>query len=278
MGRSRLPEGRAIGHSAAMLIAQISDMHINAPGTPSMSGVDTIGNLQRCVAAVNALDPAPELILATGDLTKDGTADEYAALRELLAPLRAPVYAIPGNHDIREAMREAFADAAYLPRDGGYLNYVVEGHELRLIALDTVVAMAPHGMLDDGRLEWLTARLEEAPDRPTALVMHHPPFVSGYAAMDAMRCLDGETLGALVAEHKQIQGILSGHLHRAAHVNFFGTTATASPSTAAQLRLDLSGTVTLGERAIWSDDPPAYMLHLWQPDAGLTSHVMQVPA
>ena len=155
---------------------------------------------------------------------------------------------------------------------------MIEGHDLRFIALDTVVAMAPHGMLDDGRLEWLTARLEEAPDRPTTLVMHHPPFRSGYAAMDAMRCLDGEALGALVAEHGQIEAILSGHLHRAAHVNFFGTTATASPSTAAQLRLDLTGAVTLGERAIWSDDPPAYMLHLWQPGAGLTSHVMSVAA
>jgi len=265
-----------IGHCAAMLIAQISDMHINAPGTPSMSGIDAIGNLERCVAAISALDPAPDLILATGDLTKDGTAGEYAALLELLAPLAPPLYAIPGNHDLREAMAEAFTDAAYLPRDGGFLHYVIDGHPLRLIALDTVVAMAPHGMLDAGRLDWLAARLGEAPEQPTVLVMHHPPFRSGYAAMDAMRCMDGDALGALVAEHRQIERILCGHLHRAAHIRFAGTTATTAPSTAAQLRLDLSGTAVLGERAIWSNDPPAYMLHLWQPGEGLVSHVMQV--
>ncbi|MDH3234824.1 MAG: metallophosphoesterase, partial [Alphaproteobacteria bacterium] len=161
-----------------MLIAQISDMHINAPGTPSMAGIDAIGNLERCVSAINTLDPAPDLILATGDLTKDGTAEEYTALLELLAPLAAPLYAIPGNHDIRETMVGAFADAAYLPRDGGFLHYVIEGHPLRLIALDTVVAMAPHGMLDEGRLDWLAARLDEAPEQPTVLVMHHPPFRS----------------------------------------------------------------------------------------------------
>jgi 3',5'-cyclic AMP phosphodiesterase CpdA len=276
MERSRLPEGRAIGHSAAMLIAQISDMHINAPDAPSMSGIDAIGNLERCVAAVNALDPAPELILATGDLTKDGTADEYATLRALLAPLKAPLYAIPGNHDIREAMRAAFADAPYLPRDGTYLHYVIEDHALRLVALDTVVAEAPHGQLDDGRLDWLAARLKEAPDRPTAILMHHPPFRTGYAAMDAMRCFDGDALGALVAKHPQIVGILCGHLHRASHTPFFGTTAASAPSTIAQLKLDLSGAKALGERAIWSDEPPAYMLHLWQPGEGLVSHVMQV--
>jgi 3',5'-cyclic-AMP phosphodiesterase len=259
-----------------MLIAQISDMHINAPGTPSMSGVDATGNLERCVAAINALDPAPELVLATGDLTKDGTADEYATLLELLAPLKAPLYAIPGNHDIRETFLAAFAGAAYLPRNGGFLNYVIEGHPLRLIALDTVVAMAPHGMLDEGRLDWLAARLGEAPPQPTVLVMHHPPFHTGFAAMDAMRCMDGEALGALVAQHDQIEGILCGHLHRASHMRFFGTTATSAPSTAAQLHLDLSGEIVLGKRALWSDDPPAYMLHLWQPGQGLISHVMQV--
>jgi len=259
-----------------MLIAQISDMHINAPGERSMGGVDTAGNLRRCVAAIGALDPAPDLVLATGDLTMDGTAAEYAELRALLAPLGPPLYAIPGNHDLREAMLEGFADAHYLPRDGGYLSYVIDGYPLRLIALDTVVAMAPHGMLDEGRLEWLAERLAEAPDRPTVLVMHHPPFRSGYAAMDGMRCLDGEALGALVARHGQIERILCGHLHRASHVRFHGTTATTAPSTAAQLKLDLSGSVTLGERAIWADDPPAYMLHLWQPGEGLVSHVMQV--
>jgi len=259
-----------------MLIAQISDMHINAPDAPSMSGLDAIGNLERSIAAINALDPAPELVLATGDLTKDGTAAEYATLRELLEPLEAPLYAIPGNHDIREAMVEAFADAAYLPRDGSYLQYVIEDYALRLIALDTVVARAPHGQLDDGRLDWLAARLDEAPERPTALLMHHPPFRTGYAAMDAMRCFDGDALGGLVAKHEQIEGILCGHLHRASHMPFFGTTAASAPSTIAQLKLDLSGGKTLGERGIWSDEPPAFMLHLWQPGEGLVSHVMQV--
>jgi len=91
-----------------------------------------------------------------------------------------------------------------------------------------------------------------------------------------MRCMDGDALEALVGEHRQIERVLCGHLHRAAHMRFSRTTATTAPSTAAQLRLDLSGTVVLGERAIWSDDPPAYMLHLWQPGTGLVSHVMQV--
>jgi len=249
-------------------------MHINQRGAAGIGGADAIGNLQACVARLNALDPSPDIVLATGDLVKDGAPGEYAVLREILAPLRAPLYAIPGNHDIREAMSEAFADAQYLPRGGARMNYTIEDYPVRLLALDTVVPGAPHGLLDAERLAWLEARLAEAPERPSIVFMHHPPFKVGIKMMDGMRCSGGAALGAILASNPQVERILCGHVHRAAHVRFHGTTASASPSTAAQLALDLSGEVDPG--ALWSDEPPAFMLHLWQPGAGLVSHVVQL--
>ena len=49
-------------------------------------------------------------MLLTGDLTETGDPRAYARLRELLAPLAMDVHPIPGNHDDRDALREAFAD------------------------------------------------------------------------------------------------------------------------------------------------------------------------
>ena len=257
-----------------MLIAQISDMHINERGSAGISSADAIANLEACVARLNALDPSPDLVLATGDLAKDGTPGEYATLREILAPLRPPLYLIPGNHDIREPLSEAFADADYLPAGGALMRYTIEEYPVRLIALDTVVPKAPHGLMDAERLGWLEARLAEAPERPTIVFMHHPPFKVGIKMMDGMRCSGGAGLGAILAANGQVERVLCGHLHRAVHVRFHGTTASASPSTAAQLVLDLSGGVD--PTSIWSDEPPAFMLHLWQPEAGLASHVVQI--
>jgi DNA-binding LacI/PurR family transcriptional regulator len=54
--------------------------------------------------------PQPDAVLVTGDLTDDGDPRSYARVRELLAPLAVPVHPIPGNHDDRDALREAFAD------------------------------------------------------------------------------------------------------------------------------------------------------------------------
>ena len=49
-----------------MLIAQISDMHVKADGELLYRRIDTAGYLERAVAHVNALDPRPDLVIATG--------------------------------------------------------------------------------------------------------------------------------------------------------------------------------------------------------------------
>src|SRR5215475_8357402 len=163
-----------------MLIAQISDMHVKPPGELLYKRIDTAAFLERAVAHVMALDPKPDVVLATGDLVDGGKPEEYALLRRLLAALPMPVYLIPGNHDARDPMREAFPDHAYLPKSG-FLQYVVEDLPVRLIALDTLVDGKGFGALCVDRLGWLEARLNES-QRPTVLFMHHPPFGCGIDA------------------------------------------------------------------------------------------------
>ena len=85
-----------------MLIAHITDTHITSPGTLLMGIVDTASTLERAVAALNRLDPSPDTIVLTGDLVESGAPEEYAHLQALLAPLRMPVFVIPGDHDSRQ--------------------------------------------------------------------------------------------------------------------------------------------------------------------------------
>jgi 3',5'-cyclic AMP phosphodiesterase CpdA len=255
-----------------MLIAQITDFHIKARGRLSYEVVDTGAFLERAVAALQALEPRPDVVLATGDLADFGRPEEYAELRRLLAPLEIPLYLIPGNHDERRALFAAFPEHRYLGRDGTYLHYVVDDYPLRLIGLDTVVAGRPEGGLGADRLAWLEARLGEERDRHTILFMHHPPFVTGIGHMDAQRLLDGDALRDVVARHPQVERVLCGHLHRAIQVRFAGTIASTAPSVAHQVALDLRPD---GPSA-FTLEPPAFQLHLWRDDTGLISHTRAV--
>jgi len=166
-----------------MLVAHITDTHITTPGNLFYGVVDTAVCLTRAVAALNCLDPLPDLTVITGDLVDGGTPDEYAHLRSLLRPLRMPVFVIPGNHDAREPMRQAFVSDGYLPRQD-FLNYVIEDHALRIVALDTLVPGKVGGALCEKRLHWFDSTLAAAPDKPTLVLMHHPPFVTGVDQMD----------------------------------------------------------------------------------------------
>jgi 3',5'-cyclic AMP phosphodiesterase CpdA len=253
-----------------MLIAQISDTHISTPGSRNDRVFRTPEHLTRAVAHLNALCPRPALALATGDLVESGGAAEYERLREILAPLAMPLFLIPGNHDDRRNLAAAFADHRYLRDGGDFLQYTVEDWPLRLVALDTLVPGESGGRLCAERLAWLRARLAEAPERPTLIFMHHPPFATGMAAMDGMG-LDGrEALAAVIREHPQVERITCGHLHRSIVRRFAGTVACTCPATAHQIALDLPP----ARRLATVMEPPACLLHLWLGEAGgLVSHL-----
>ncbi len=90
------------------------------------------------VDSLNRIRPEPDLIVISGDLTDEGTEDEYQKLRELLVELRRPFVVLPGNHDDRGNLRAAFSDHAWLPNEGA-LSFALDVGELRLVALDTSV-------------------------------------------------------------------------------------------------------------------------------------------
>src|SRR5688572_5629601 len=119
-----------------MIVAQLSDPHVVAPGQVLYGRVDTPACLARAVAEVNGLDPLPDVTVVTGDLVGHKEPAEYEHLRQLLAPLRMPVFLIPGNVDSRDLLRATFAADGYLPKDG-FLQYVIDDYPVRIIALDT---------------------------------------------------------------------------------------------------------------------------------------------
>src|SRR6201999_632175 len=104
--------------SKPVCIAQISDLHIKPPVTLAYGRVDTAKALERCVAALNAFEPAPDFVVISGDLVDTPNAQEYEHLKRLLGSLRLPFAGIPGNHDGRELMRAAFPNAPYASASG----------------------------------------------------------------------------------------------------------------------------------------------------------------
>lgn len=257
-----------------MLIAQISDLHLRTDGSLLQGEIDTRRALEKCVAHVNALDPRPDLVLATGDLVDLSLPDDYATLRGMLSRLEMPVYVIPGNHDDRDAMRSTFGHLGYLPEIGPFLHYTVEDYPLRLIGLDTMMPGEVSGGLCDTRLRWLAERLAEQPDRPTLIFMHHPPFASGIAFLDTPPFEGAEAMAQLIAANRQVRQVVCGHIHRAIHLNWAGTCAAVAPSTVYQMALAFDPDRKFG----LTDDPPAISLYRWRNSLGPVGYISLIGA
>ena len=252
-----------------MLIAQISDTHILAPESEHPAADRRAENLALCVADINR--QRPDAVIFTGDTVQHGHPEEYAQLRSLLAPLEAPLYVIPGNRDNNDALRSAFGDQTYLPRNGGFLHYTVEDHALRLVALDSTAPGERKGVFCAARQAWLEATLSEEPERPTVLFIHHPPFdiedhyIGGYRRPE-----EAEALAAVVGRHPQVARLTCGHVHCPTERPWAGTVATTMPSVAVDVRKGIDETT--------AREQPIYLLHRLSGKGDLVSQTRMVDA
>jgi 3',5'-cyclic AMP phosphodiesterase CpdA len=253
-----------------MLFAHISDFHVfsDRPETKQVR-LDATAAARGIVADIARFRPALDAVIFTGDLTDGGSARDYALLADILAPIRAPVVVVPGNHDKREALRAAFSGR--LPFEAsGFLNYEIRLGGLRVLALDTLIEGRTEGALERESLDWLSARLARPHDGPTLIAMHHPPFPSGIAPLDRMALVGGRAeMAEMVRSCKAPLAILAGHIHRPYKAFWNGAYCAVGGSPAFQVGLDLAA----GEHEPGVvDEPYAYYVYRVEFDGGLAAH------
>jgi 3',5'-cyclic AMP phosphodiesterase CpdA len=249
----------------SFLLAQLSDPHIGA----TWAGEGSVDGLAAAVASVREIRPQPDAVLVTGDLADHAADEEYDRLRELLAPLGAPVYVVPGNHDDRRALHRHFGVPG---GDGESVLYSVDLGPLRLVALDTMIPGEDSGALDGGRVEWLDSELATAPDQLTLVAMHHPPIVTGIPAWDEIGVPDADrqALAEVIERHPQVRRLVAGHVHRAIGGELAGRSVLVVPSTYVQGRLNFA----MQELEL-SADPAGFAVHAVV-DGDLVSHIQPV--
>ena len=245
-----------------MLIAQITDIHL---------GFDPINpdefNRQRLDATLKvlrAIEPAPDLMLVTGDIANDGDdRQSYARWKEAIAGLSFPIYPLMGNHDSRAPFLELFPETG---NADGFIQYAIEDHPLRILVLDTLEVGRHGGGFCTKRAAWLRDRLDEAPERPTLIALHHPPISTGIPWLtEDPDAPWARRLEELIEGRRNIVAMVAGHVHRPIVTRWAGTALLVCPSTAPQVALDLTpiDANTPDDRPMIVADPPGFALHRW---------------
>ena len=192
----------------------LTDPHF-VPQGQSLYGLDPRACLERAVDIINRDHPDIAFVILLGDLTNKGEAAAYANLSAALAPLRAPLVPMAGNHDSRPELLAAFPQADRDP--AGFVQGLHVFDSASVVTLDTLDAEndTSAGLLCPARLDFLERALAEAPvDRPLLLLQHHPPFDTGIKGMDRIGLKNPDEEWAVIARTRRPDFLFCGHLHR----------------------------------------------------------------
>lgn len=190
---------------------QLSDTHWGFDG-PALNP-DARGTLPKAIAAVNALDVAPDFIVFTGDLTH--TTDDGVERRRRLAEFKQVaaglrnrnVRFMPGEHDASldngAAWKEFF----------GETHYTFDHKGVHFIAIDNV--SDPAARIGEEQLAWLKADLAQLPREAPIVVLTHRPLFDLAPQWDwATR--DGARAVELLMPHSNVT-VFYGHIHQENH-------------------------------------------------------------
>jgi Icc protein len=211
----------------SVLLVQLSDSHLLAEPHARLMGVDTQDSLQRVIARVLEEQPRIDLLLASGDLSQDGSLASYQRFRQMTSVIRAPTRWLAGNHDELSAMHRACAGSPLL-------EPVIDLGSWRIVLLDSAVPGAVHGYLAAEQLALLERALSTAGPRHLLICLHHHPVNIGSRWMDAIGLRNPEALFAVLDGFPQVRALLWGHIHQEFDQRRHGVRLLATPSTCAQ--------------------------------------------
>lgn len=254
--------------SDGVKIVQLTDTHIHSGAGGIIDGAATAAKMRRAVEHINHMADeigALDAVIHTGDLAEEGHPDEYARFREIAEDLTPPLFAVPGNHDDRAAMRDAGLAPEGAGEDGPIFTTLDLG-PIDAILLDTTVPGASHGALDADQAHWAldTVDADSGDGRPALIFAHHPPFETGVGYMDAIKLRSGAAHLDVLMARPNVLLFACGHHHRMITTTIAGTTAIAAPACSGQLTLDFRA----GAAPSVAPEQSAVLLHVWRETGG----------
>lgn len=211
-------------------VLQLTDTHLYADPGGTLLGLNTQKSFDSVVRCARARHWPADTVIVTGDLVHDGSAEGYERIWHQLAALGTPIHWLPGNHDNPEVMQ------ATLQRIGAADPGIVEMKGWRIVLLDSHARGSDAGRLSGSELKGLEGALKTAPHRHILVCLHHQPLPVGSHWLDEIGLLNADELFDVLDGHRQVRGLLCGHIHQEFAAERNGVPVFGTPSTCFQFR------------------------------------------
>ena len=209
--------------------AFITDTHLYPNAPQNFAGglqqqMNSLALYERVIEQLNDFDPA--FVVHGGDIVCGGNSfnmstEEYVealnTAHSLGEKLNAPIYYIPGNHDLDP---ETGSKVSYLECFGinnrGSTSFVKENIRFILMDAQEVPEDLTHGYVSTNQLAWVERELKKAADYGEEIIIftHQLPFPSvEFQGMGSRIANSAEILEIVAPFEQHIIGFFCGHLH-----------------------------------------------------------------
>tara|TARA_B100000575_G_scaffold84827_1_gene66996 strand:- start:167 stop:1000 length:834 start_codon:yes stop_codon:yes gene_type:complete len=201
-------------------LIQLSDLHLVPPGKLTSKVLDTNSILEETINEILRKKDyfgKIECLVVTGDVSDDGSIESYLSAHEKLIKLNVPFLVIPGNHDLRNPMREVFNEHVEFSTNSSQFDWVFKYEETVIVGLDSLVEGENFGFLEKTSLEFLSNQLSIHNGSDIVLLIHHPPIKTGIYFMDKIGLTNSSDLAECLKVTNHPVRILCGHVHGVYH-------------------------------------------------------------
>jgi 3',5'-cyclic AMP phosphodiesterase CpdA len=227
--------GAASPNADNVTIAQLSDTHLGEEHSPQAAA-----NLRQAVKMINARHP--DAVIVSGDIGENEKEREQAKL--ILKDLAAPVYYVPGNHDVRNTNDLARYRKQFGP---DYYHFQVKNVEVLVIDSELLgdyskwanwktLPPLPAGMEAESQkmLAWLGRQEEFTKGKMAIAVQHVPLFRDDNFPKNNAYWIVGASYAPREVDllHKLgVKNLLAGHWHIGRVFEQDGITVHVAPAT-----------------------------------------------
>ncbi len=193
-------------HFGEIAAGQIDDL-VEGPVQRAAPGADPYPEVMNYAAVAEMATIDPAVVIVKGDLSTEGTADEWAAFEECYRTAFGDrLRVVRGNHD------------AYQHQDAYAGDQWIELPGLVVALLDTVIPGESTGRITTEQIEWLDDRIGGT-DRPVLVMGHHQQWIAGPGGSRSddyfgLHPDPSDALDDICVRHDAVVGYAAGHTHR----------------------------------------------------------------
>jgi Icc protein len=226
-------------------VLHVTDPHLFADPSELLRGTVTHSSFRDVLAHIGNSDWPADFMAMTGDIIQDDSAEAYDQFRALTEPMKLPIFCVPGNHDVRDLMRDALSKPPYQ-----YCGQMERGDWL-IVGIDSCVSDSAGGRVSDQEMHRLKTAVADSAANHVLVCLHHPPLKLGSKWLDTVGLIEGPEFLDTVSALGKVKAIIFGHAHQAIEVVHNSMHVIGTPSTCRQFKV-------ASDNFDLDDNPPAY--------------------